>query len=194
MKPKPFSALNHLTVPCDMPLLQRGWIRARTVRRPGRFSTRLPQIPEEDARNIADCERAMTRTHKTTTTPRDNRPGARFIPRPRLLAEKPAPWCDEFLCLGRTPRPGRVGVDLGRTGQQRPGALPHRGEPVRPGEQRAVAEEHVVDQPDVRRERVRAGQAGERDGRVRHVEVERRAWLLRPPGTVDLAVRGRRGA
>jgi DNA-binding NarL/FixJ family response regulator len=68
-----------------------------------------------------------------------------------LPTEKPVSRRDEFACLGWPPRSRRVGVNLRRRGQQRLGDVPHRGEPVGAGEQRAVAEQHVVDQPDVRR-------------------------------------------
>src|ERR1700744_4889265 len=63
MKPKPFSALNHLTVPCDISL-PKGWIRVRTMRYPGRFSTRLLQVPGAAPATSFPASAHMTRTHK----------------------------------------------------------------------------------------------------------------------------------
>jgi aryl-alcohol dehydrogenase-like predicted oxidoreductase len=63
---------------------------------------------------------------------------------------------------------------------------------VRPGEQRAVAEQDVVDQPHVRRQRVGAVQAGQRDRRAGHVEVQRGPGLLGHQEQVDLPVAGQR--
>jgi Aldo/keto reductase family len=63
---------------------------------------------------------------------------------------------------------------------------------VRPGEQRAVAEQDVVDQPHVRRQRVGAVQAGQRDRRAGHVEVQRGPGLLGHQEQVDLPVAGKR--
>src|ERR1035438_3121960 len=53
-----------------------------------------------------------------------------------LLAEQPAPGRDQLAGLSRSPRSGGVRRDLGRVRQQRAGHLPHRGQPVRTGEQR----------------------------------------------------------
>jgi hypothetical protein len=88
--------------------------------------------------------------------------------------------------------PGGVGVDPGRPGQQRLSHVPDRSQPVRTGKQRAVAEEGVVDEPDVGRSGSAPRRPGQRDRRPGDAEVQRRAGLLGHQGQVDLAVASER--
>jgi DNA-binding NarL/FixJ family response regulator len=108
----------------------------------------------------------------------------------RLLPEEPVPGRDERARVGGPPRSRRVGAHLRRLGQQRLGDVPYRGEPVGAGEQRAVSVQHVVDQPDIRWQRIGIGQAGQGDVRVSDVEVKRRPRLLGHQGKVDLTIPG----
>src|ERR1700735_52705 len=81
MKPKPFSALNHLTVPCDMSLLM-GLDSGPHDAAPGSVLDATSPSPWSCARNIVPCERAHDTNTQTTTTTLCSRPGAQFIPAP----------------------------------------------------------------------------------------------------------------
>ena len=85
----------------------------------------------------------------------------------------PGAWCD-----GRDRRAAAAG------------RRPSTPRPARPAIQRAVADQHIVRSANVRRQRVRAGQAGQRDRGAGVVQVKL-GLALRHQRQVDLAVPAR---
>ena len=86
--------------------------------------------------------------------------------------------------------PGAYCASRGGSVEHRLDDFPGRGQPVRSGEQRPVAEQDVVDQTDVRRQRIGARQVHERDSARARFDVEARARALDDEAEIDLAAAG----